>query len=101
MNQLSRRKLITTALGEHVKYAGLTFTVYPREARDRGSDKKTPKAMIEVVEVIASNLSRARVTSYEDEIRNPITKGDLLYNIARQKGRIDHVVLGSPAIENP
>jgi hypothetical protein len=90
----SKEKIVEIDLGSADKVrVGLTFTVYPREARDRGSDKKTPKALIEVVEVVASNLSRARVTHYDDEIRNPITKGDLLYNIAWQKGRVDHVVL--------
>lgn len=90
----SKDKIVEIDLGSADKVrVGLTFTVYPREAKDRGSDRKTPKALIEVVEVIASNLSRARVTSYEDEIRNPIAKGDLLYNIAWQKGRVDHVVL--------
>jgi hypothetical protein len=90
----TKQKIVEIDLGSADKVrAGLTFTVYPREAKDRGSDKKTPKALIEVVEVVASNLSRARVTHYEDEIRNPITKGDLLYNIAWQKGRVDHVVL--------
>jgi len=89
-----KEKIVEIDLGSADKVrVGLTFTVYPREVKDRGSEKKDFKALIEVVEVVASNLSRARVTQYEDEIRSPITKGDLLYNIAWQKGRVDHVVL--------
>ena len=87
--------------------AGLTFNVQPREVKERGLqsrmkqviengkyvERMMPKAKVEIIEVLGSNLSRARVSDMYDPNREPILKGDLLYNAAWRKGSVDHVVL--------
>lgn len=91
---------------------GLTFTVlpydYPQKGRasrlrvlqlpdERGRPKPVevfvPKATLEVVEVLGPNLSRARLTQQDDDIRDPVMAGDLLYNSVWRKGQADHIAL--------
>lgn len=91
---------------------GLTFTVlpsdYPEKGRqsrmrtfrvpdERGEYKSVPrfveKATIEVIEVIGPKLSRARITSEYEPIRDAVGPGDLLYNAAWRKGSADHIAL--------
>jgi hypothetical protein len=60
---------------------------------DRPVMDVTPKGTIEVVAVLAPNLSQARITSNPDPIREAILIGDVLYNPAWRKGSAEHVAL--------
>jgi hypothetical protein len=92
--------------------AGLTFTVLPndfpekgrlsrmrvfRVQNDRGEyvnvERFVEKATIEVIEVLGPNLSRARITSEHDFIRDGASPGDLLYNSVWRKGSADRIAL--------
>lgn len=92
--------------------AGLTFTVLPndfpekgrqsrmksfRERDERGNytatERFTPKSTVEVIEVLGPTLSRARITSEYDEVRDATLTGDLLYNAVWRRGQADHVAL--------
>jgi hypothetical protein len=109
--------LVTLNLGsaDNVR-AGLTFSIYPSNTPERGFQDRTrprrndrgrpivdksgnplmeiiPKGTVEVVEVLGPGVSQARITSNPDPIREPILKGDLLYNPAWHKGGADHVAL--------
>ena len=91
---------------------GLTFSVlpndYPEKGRqsrmrvfripnDRGDYKSVErfveKATIEVIEVLNTKLSRCRITSEYEPIRDAVGPGDLLYNSAWRKGTADHIAL--------
>jgi hypothetical protein len=109
--------LVTINLGsaDNVR-SGLTFSIYPSNTPERGFQDRTrprrndrgrpiadkngnplleiiPKGTIEVVDVLGPGVSQARITSNPDPIREPILKGDLLYNPAWRKGGADHVAL--------
>jgi hypothetical protein len=107
---------------------GLTFSVLPsdfpekgrqsrmrviRVVNDRGDYNSTErfveKATIEVIQVLGTKLSRCRITSEAEPIRDAVGPGDLIYNSAWRKGTADHVALvgifdingdGSDDIEN-
>jgi hypothetical protein len=111
----------------HVE-TGLTFTVlpidFPQKGRasrmmnlrlpdDRGNYRPVqmfvPKATIEVLEVLGPDVSRARITTEYDDVRDRTLPGDLLYNAVWRKGQSDHIALigifdingdGSDDIEN-
>lgn len=91
---------------------GLTFTVLPSDFPEKGRQSRirtyrvpdergiykdverfVEKGTIEVIEVLSPTLSRARITSEADYIRDGISKGDLLYNAVWRKGAADHVAL--------
>jgi hypothetical protein len=60
----------------------------------------TPKGTLEVVKVVGAHLSRARLTSSAakgDRDRNPITKGDYLFNATWDIGQKRRVVLAGLA----
>lgn len=89
--------------------AGQTFTVQPSSTKLEGltkrkkqqyvdgalvvSDELMSKGQIEVVKVTGPNEATARITGEEDNIRDSILKGDLLYNPLFHKNAKDHVVL--------
>jgi hypothetical protein len=105
--------IVEIDLGSNARVArGLTFTILPYDYPEKGRrsqmrlnrypdergvyrsvEQFTPKATIEVIDVIGPNLSRARITSEEDRIRNGALPGDLLYNAVWRKGQTDHVAL--------
>jgi hypothetical protein len=91
---------------------GLVFTVLPEDFPEKGRQSRmrvyrepdargnyrsverfTPKATLEVTEVLGPHLSRARLTSEADDIRDRVLPGDLLYNAVWKKGEVDHVAL--------
>ena len=91
---------------------GLTFTVLPSDFPEKGRQSRmrvfripdergiyksverfVEKGTIEVIEVLSPTLSRARITSEGDYIRDGISKGDLLYNAVWRKGAADHIAL--------
>ena len=91
---------------------GLTFTVLPRDFQEKGRQSRmrhlrqpddkgvyrevevfVPKATIEVTEVLGPELSRARITSEAQDIRDSVLAGDLLYNSVWRKGYAEHIAL--------
>ena len=91
---------------------GLTFTVLPNDYPEKGRQSRirrirmpndkgeykdverfVEKATIEVIEVLGPKLSRARITSEYEPIRDAVGPGDLLYNSAWRKGTADHIAL--------
>jgi len=87
---------------------GLTFSVMPTDTPQRGFesrmrdvrdiDGKTirriiPKGSIEVIEVMGPNLSQARITEEDSQVRDRILTGDLLYNAIWRRGTSEHIVL--------
>jgi len=91
---------------------GLTFTVLPSDFPEKGRqsrikrfsvrderglykdvDRFVEKGTIEVIQVLGPQLSRARITSEADYIRDGISNGDLLYNAVWRKGAADHIAL--------
>ena len=91
---------------------GLTFTVLPHDFPEKGRQSRirvirmpdergeykpverfVEKATIEVVEVLGPKLSRARITSEFEPIRDAAGPGDLLYNSVWRKGSADHIAL--------
>lgn len=93
---------------------GLTFTVLPTDFPEKGRQSRmravrapdgkggfksvetfVPKGSIEVFEVVNDRLSLARIQagSELDPIRDGISQGDLLYNVAWRKGVADHIAL--------
>jgi hypothetical protein len=91
---------------------GLTFSVLPSDYPERGRQSRmqmfrvpndrgeyksverfVEKATIEVIEVLNTKLSRCRITSENEKIRDAVGPGDLLYNSAWRKGVADHIAL--------
>jgi hypothetical protein len=91
---------------------GLTFSVLPNDYPEKGRQSRvrivrapdekgvyrdveqfTPKATLEVIEVLGPDLARARLTSEADDIRDAVLPGDLLYNSVWRKGQADHIAL--------
>jgi hypothetical protein len=94
---------------------GQRFSVQPADVADRGMQSRmrqrldangrplfdgntpimemVPKGKIEVIEVLAPNLARARITSEADPVREPLMAGDLLYNASWRKGQSDKIAL--------
>ncbi len=91
---------------------GLTFSVLPNDYPERGRQSRmrvfrvpndrgdyksverfVEKATIEVIEVLNTKLSRCRITSEFEPVRDAVGPGDLLYNSAWRKGTADHIAL--------
>ena len=88
--------------------AGLTFVVQPPDTDVRGVESRRStvtnpdgtksstvqnKGTLQVIDVVAPHLSRARISGQTDRIRDAILPGDLLYNAAWKKGQTEHVAL--------
>jgi hypothetical protein len=87
---------------------GLTFSIMPADTPQRGFDVRmrevrmsdgsmarriVPKGSIEIIEVLGANLSQARITEEEEQVRDRILTGDLLYNAIWRRGATEHIVL--------
>ena len=91
---------------------GLTFTVLPSDFPEKGRQSRmkifrvpnergeyknverfVEKATIEIIDVLGPDLSRARITSEADSIRDGASQGDLLYNSVWRKGSTDRIAL--------
>ena len=59
--------------------------------RDSFADNERVKGTVEITDVISQYAARARITSQSNEIRNPIGRGDQLFNIALSTGEKEHV----------
>lgn len=69
----------------------LTFTIHGVGLDGRPNPQ--PKGTLEVVNVIRDHLSQARITSVKDANRDPILKGDVLYNPSWNPTIKKHVAL--------
>ncbi len=102
-------KVVEINLGsaDNVK-EGLRFSIQPSDTVTRGLGSRlreakaddgstllriVSKGSIEVVAVLGPNLSTCRITEENDEIRDRILTGDLLYNSVWRKGASDHIAL--------
>lgn len=56
-----------------------------------------PKGTLEVVRIVGSNLAQARITSEKDAKRDPIIKGDRLFNPTWDPSRRKHVAIAGLA----
>ncbi len=77
MDRRGTNPYINLGSADHVK-PQLTFSIHGvgLDGRPIGP----PKGTLEVVNVIGDHLSRTRVTAVKDPNRDPILKGDVLYN---------------------
>lgn len=116
LGKISRRlpdNIVEIDIGSDAKVRpGLTFTVLPSDFPEKGKQSRmfkfrvpnerneykdvvrfVEKATIEVIDVLGPNLSRARITSEADYIRDGVSPGDLLYNSVWRKGQSDRIAL--------
>src|SRR5262249_50912838 len=59
--------------------------------RDAFADNELIKGMVEITDPLSRTSARARVTYETSQIRNPIGRGDQLFNIALSTGEKEHV----------
>lgn len=69
----------------------LTFTIHGVGLDGRPNPR--PKGTLEVVNVIRDHLSQAHITSVKDANRDPILKGDILYNPSWNPTLKKHIAL--------
>ena len=81
---------INLGSSDHVK-PQLTFTIHGMGVDGRPNPR--PKGTLEVVNVIAPHLSQTRITSAKDRNRDPITKGDVIYNASWNPNLKKHVAI--------
>lgn len=60
-------------------------------AREAFADNEMIKGMVEVTEVTSAHSARARITHQTQELRDPIAKGDQLFNLTLSTTRQEHV----------
>lgn len=59
--------------------------------RDPFDGNEMIKGMVEITDVASRYSARARITNQSDRIRNPIGRGDQLFNISLSTGEKEHV----------
>ncbi|HXG11239.1 MAG TPA: hypothetical protein VNK04_15885 [Gemmataceae bacterium] len=59
---------------------GLTFSIHA--VGPGGKPVREPKGSLEVVEILGDRLAQAKITWLRDEKRDPVVRGDLLFNPA-------------------
>jgi hypothetical protein len=74
-------------------HPGVTFSVLPIGSTGRGAAAKPRKGAIEVVNVIGPHLSAAKVVEAANSARDPLLRGDLLFNPAWDPAQKVHVAL--------
>jgi hypothetical protein len=91
INRAQREVDINLGSADNVK-PQLTFSVLSPDAVGKGAASKERKAAVEVVRVIGPHQSVAKYTETAGT-RDPIMKGDLLYNPAWNKTLREHIAL--------
>jgi hypothetical protein len=61
------------------------------DPREPFNDNELIKGMVEITEVTSPYTARARITHEPQQIRNPIGKGDQLFNMSLSTGEKEHV----------
>jgi hypothetical protein len=59
--------------------------------RDPFADNEMVKGTVEITDVTSQYSARARITDHANPVRNPISKGDQLFNISLSTGEKEHV----------
>ncbi|HEX3147944.1 MAG TPA: hypothetical protein VHR66_07655 [Gemmataceae bacterium] len=59
--------------------------------REPFTDNELIKGMVEITDATSKSTARARITNQVQEIRNPIAKGDQLFNMSLSTGQKEHV----------
>jgi hypothetical protein len=67
------------------------YEVVSASAREPFSDNEMIKGMVEITDVLGPDTARARITYENQAIRNPIGKGDQLFNMTLSAGEKEHV----------
>jgi hypothetical protein len=62
-------------------------------AREPFTDNEMIKGMVEITDVTGPYSARARVTYQNNEIRDPISRGDSVFNMSLSSGEKEHVAL--------
>ncbi|HEX4590755.1 MAG TPA: hypothetical protein VH120_12535 [Gemmataceae bacterium] len=74
-------------------HPGLTFSVLPSGSTGQGAAGRPRKGAIEVVNVMGPHLSAAKVVEAANPARDPILRGDLLFNPAWDPTQKVHVAI--------
>ena len=61
------------------------------DPREPFKDNELVKGMVEITRSTGYNAAEARITFHPQELRNPITKGDQLFNMALSSGSKEHI----------
>jgi hypothetical protein len=69
----------------------VTFSIYGRDID--GRPLKDPKGKLEVVRVVDEHMAQARITELRDERRDPVVRGDFLFNPAWNPNLKQHVAI--------
>ncbi|HEY1380028.1 MAG TPA: hypothetical protein VGF55_24710 [Gemmataceae bacterium] len=72
---------------------GLAFSVLPAGSTGRAAAATPRKGAVEVVSVLEPHLSVAKVVEAANPVRDPLLKGDLLFNPAWSPNSKEHVAL--------
>ncbi len=60
-------------------------------ARDPFAGNEMIKGTVEITEVVSKYSARARITNESNAVRNPIAKGDQLFNVSLSSGGKEHI----------
>ena len=74
-------------------HTGLTFSVLPSGSTGRAAAAAPRKGAVEVISVIGPHMSAAKVVEAGNPARDPLLKGDLLFNPAWDPSQQTHVAL--------
>jgi hypothetical protein len=72
---------------------GLTFSVLPAGSTGKAAAARERKGAVEIVSVMGDHLSSAKAVEVVNPIRDPLMKGDLLFNPAWSPSQRQHVAL--------
>ncbi len=95
INQVDRAaNLVYINIGsDHNVRPQLTFSVLAADAAGNGAAIKDRKGAIEVVGVLGPNAAVGRIIDVTNPTRDPIVRGDLLFNPAWSPDRRDHIAI--------
>jgi hypothetical protein len=71
----------------------VTFSVWGAGTSGRTTANRDPKGRVEVVNILEPHLSVARIVSTNNEFRDPILTGDLLFNPSWNSSQREHIAL--------
>jgi hypothetical protein len=74
-------------------HTGLTFSVLPSGSTGKAAAATPRKAAVEVVAIMGPHLSAAKIVESANQARDPLLRGDLLFNPAWDPSQHVHVAL--------
>jgi hypothetical protein len=72
---------------------GVTFSVWGMGTTGKSAANKEPKGRIEIVNVVEPHMSIGRLVEVNNELRDPILPGDLLFNPSWNSSQREHIAL--------